>query len=69
MSHPADPTDTLSAIHRIKQEIDAMTAQQIDALKLATYLGMTPEEAQEYDERRKQITALVKELSLLEEAQ
>jgi len=53
----------------LKQEIDLLTEEQAEALKSATYLGMTAEEAQEYDERRKNITRLVQQLALLEKAQ
>ena len=67
---PADHSDTtVDAIHRLKQEIDQLSEQQSEALKSATYLGMTPDEAKEYDARRQKITQLVQELSLLQKAQ
>lgn len=64
-----DPSDTLAAVHSIKQQIDELTKQQMDALKQATYLGMTTDEAKDYDERREQITKLIQELVALERAQ
>ena len=46
------PFNTASAIHRLKEDIDKLTEEQAKALKLAIYVGMTPDEAQEYDNRR-----------------
>ena len=65
---PADSTDTVAAVHRLKREIDQLTQEQVEALKSATYLGMTAEQAKQYDERRKNITRLVQQW-LLEKAQ
>ena len=53
------------AVHRLKQEIDRLKEVQSDALKSATYLGMTFDQARAYDERRNRITRLVQELSAL----
>lgn len=63
------PNDTAEAIHRLKQEIDKLTVQQAEALHTATYVGMTPDEAREYDERRRQILKYVQDLAVLEESQ
>ena len=60
-----DPLDT---VHRLKEEIDRLTEEQIEAMKMATFAGLTTDEAKEYEERRAKILALVKELRLLEEA-
>jgi hypothetical protein len=49
------PSDTLGAVQRLKEEIDNLTEQQSEALKMATYVGMTPDEATECDERRARI--------------
>ena len=64
MSHKGSPTAT--AVHRLKQEIDRLSEQQSEALKMATFFGMTSHEAKEYDARRTQITRLVRELRMLE---
>jgi len=40
------------SIHHLKEEIDKLTAQQTEARNLAIYVGMTPDEAAEYDECR-----------------
>lgn len=63
------PSDTLIAIHRLKEEIDRLTAQQDHALNDATYLGMTTDEAKEYEERRYLILRLVTELEMLERSE
>jgi hypothetical protein len=60
--------DYLTTVHRLKEEIDLLTAEQIEAMKTATFAGLTTDEAKEYEERRAKILALVKELRLLEEA-
>jgi hypothetical protein len=65
----SDPDDTVAAVHRIKEEIDRLTEEQAHALKHATFVGMTPEEAQEYDDRRSQITRLLRQLEILQKAQ
>ena len=66
---PSEPSETVEAIHRLKQEIDKLSEQQNETLKTATFLGMTPDEATEYDDRREQITKLIQELALLGRAQ
>jgi hypothetical protein len=67
MSHKG--SDTGTAVHRLKQEIDRLAEQQGEALKTATFFGMTAREAKEYDARRDHITRLVRELRILEETQ
>ena len=59
-------SDTTHVFHRVKGKIARLTEQQSDALKRAIYLGMTTDEAKKYDERQRQITELVQELTLLE---
>jgi len=69
MKSEGSSINTVEAIHRIKQEIDRLSEQQSEALKTATYVGMTAEKAREYDARRQQITNLLEELRLLKIAQ
>ena len=64
-----DGTSTTETVHKIKQEIDRLTELQSEALKNATFVGMTPDEAKEYDNRRTQILNLVHRLETLEESQ
>lgn len=65
---PLRTSQTTEAIHRLKEEIDKLTEQQTEALKMATYLGMTAEEAAEYDERRDRTLQYVQDLKTLEES-
>lgn len=65
---PTQVSQTAETIHRLKQEIDKLTEQQTEALKMATYVGMTPDEAAEYDERRGKILQYVQDLKILEES-
>jgi hypothetical protein len=66
---PPEPSDTAEAVHRLKEEVDQLTLQQSKALRMATLVGMTPEEAQDYDARRKLILKYVQDLAVLEESQ
>ncbi len=62
------PSETLQTIHRLKEEIDNLSAQQDEALKTATFLGMTTDEAKEYEQRRNLILQLVTDLEMLEKS-
>ena len=62
-------SETVAVAHRIKQEIDRLTDEQAKALRSATFTGMTPDEARDYDERRKAITKLIRDLELLRKEQ
>lgn len=46
------------AIRRLKQEIQELTDQQTEARKMAALVGMTPAEAEQYDDRRSRIAKL-----------
>ncbi len=59
----------IANIHHLKEEIDRLTVEQLEALKAATFVGMTRDEAKEYDERRAKIIRLIDELRQLELAQ
>ena len=48
---PMRTSRTAETIHHLKEEIDKL-AQKTEARNLAIYVGMTPHEAAEYDERR-----------------
>jgi len=64
---PTDPSDTVSALQRLKQKIQVLTEEQSKALKSATYLGITPDQAKQEDERRKEITELMQEFLRLQQ--
>jgi hypothetical protein len=66
--HVYNPLDTVGAVHRIRTEIERLTVVQIEALKSATFLGMTADDAKEYDTRRAEIGKLVELLAALEKA-
>jgi hypothetical protein len=58
----ADPLNPSTSVRRLKQEIDELTLQQSNALKSAIYVGMTPDEAKDYDARRSRIMQLAEQL-------
>jgi hypothetical protein len=60
--------DTLSAVDRIREEIDRLTREQTEALKSATFVGLTTEDAKVLYRRRLRITELMRELELYEKA-
>ena len=62
------PSSMLDAVHRIKQELGVLVEQQSKALQNAIYLGMTPDEDKQCDERRKMIAQLIRQLYDLEKA-
>jgi len=55
-------SDPPRRIEEIKKEIDELSAMQREALRRATFLGMSKEEAKQLEERRAQISLLVEEL-------
>ena len=56
---------SLGLIHRLTSEIDLLSGQQIEALRMATFGGMTNDEATEFQSRRKRIGELIQELEAL----
>jgi len=46
--------ETVAAIHKLKQDIDSLSEQQAEALKTATFVGMTSDEVIEYDKARRE---------------
>lgn len=64
-SMASESAETVSAVHLLKQKIEELTRDQAEALKTATYVGMRGQEGLAYDQRRKQITALMQELKAI----
>jgi hypothetical protein len=62
------PLNFTKMIEEIKQEIDRLRTEQNEALKSATYVGMTAEEAHRHDARRDRITRLLQQLQQLQQA-
>jgi hypothetical protein len=56
------------AIHILQHQIHCLTEKQTDAMETETFVGLTVEEAQQYEERRARIMDLVRQLRLLESA-
>ena len=65
MSGPS--SDVNNTIQRIKSEIETLKQQQGEALKATTYLGLTPTEAKVQEDRRANITELMRDLTKLAE--
>lgn len=61
-------SQTLEAIHLLKEEIGRLNEQQTNALSAATYLGMTTDEDKEYEERSEKILRCVQDVKTLEES-
>jgi hypothetical protein len=55
----------LFTLEELKREIDRLFELQRRALDRATYLGMTPEQAREIEERRRVITKLFDQFAAL----
>jgi hypothetical protein len=62
-----DPSKTADDIARLRQEIDRLREKQFKALKEATFVGMTPDEAKEFDERSKAIASILEKLMILQD--
>jgi hypothetical protein len=62
------PLQTSQTIHGLKQEINNLTTLQTEALQKAVFVGMTPDEAKEYDERRTRISKYIRDLKVLQES-
>jgi hypothetical protein len=56
------------AIHSLQRQIHRLTEEQTDATETETFVGLTADEAQEYEQRRTRILELVRQLRLLESA-
>jgi hypothetical protein len=57
-----DYSNSVDGTTGIRQEIDNLKQQLDDALKNATFVGMTPDEAKTYDARRQRLTFLTEQL-------
>jgi hypothetical protein len=66
--HATDPLEHLNTVNRLREEIDRLTGEQIEAMKTATFRVLTTDEGKEYEDRRAKILELVEQLRILEEA-
>jgi hypothetical protein len=62
----AEAPDHVKAVKRLHTEIQRLTDEQDDAIKTATYIGMTPAEAKVYDALRTTVLKLTEQLRQLE---
>lgn len=60
--------DTGESVKRLKVEIDTLADEQAEALRSATYIGITPQQDKDYDDRRSRILSLMREVERLEKA-
>jgi len=65
MSYTSPGDSSAPNIEELEREMHALLKLQNDGLQNATFLGMTPEEAQVIGERRKRITALIDRIAKL----
>lgn len=63
-----DPSDPLDVIERLRSQVAALSDLQSKAIKHAIYVGMNPDQANEYDRRRQEITRLMIEIATIQEA-
>ena len=57
---------TVAAIDKLKQDIHSLSEQQAEALKTATFVGMTSDEVIEYDKRGEKIKEMIRQLTFLQ---
>jgi len=62
----AEAPDHVKAVKRLHTELQRLTEEQDDAIKTATYIGMTPDEAKAYDGLRTTVLNLTEQLRQLE---
>ena len=66
---PDFPSKIAQKITNLRGQIAKLTEQQSNALQRAIFVGMTPKDANEYDERRLEILQCLQDLKALEESQ
>ncbi len=62
-------SDSTLFVHRIKEEIERLTREHDEAVRSATFLGMTRQEQEHFHSRRRRITELIEQLAIFEEAE
>lgn len=64
----SNSSDSLAVIQRLQEQVMALIDIQYKMLQDAIYLGMSPDESHEYERRRRKITRLLNEISLVQQA-
>ena len=59
-------SNPLLRIQQLKRNIEKLRQEHAEALKRATFMDMNPDEQRTWDERRRQMTEMAKELSRLQ---
>ena len=62
-----NPLDPPHHLEHLRNEINRLTQQQENALRMAVYVGMTEKESAGYDRRHSDIKALVQQMRTLRE--
>jgi hypothetical protein len=65
----ADKSNPLIRIQQLKRNIEKLREEHAEALKRATFVGMSADEARMSDKRRHQIMELAEKLSRLQRAE
>jgi len=65
----AEAGETTEVMSRLRQEIDDLIDEQTEALKRATFIGMTADDARSYDARRQTIVLLLQQLAEMQNGQ
>jgi hypothetical protein len=55
------PSENSSTRQSLKDAIDKLTNEQMTVLRSAAYMGLTPEQTRECEERRSKISELMKQ--------
>jgi hypothetical protein len=61
----SDSTESAVLFQRVAAEINRLTERQTEAMQKATVVGMTGDEAKEYNERRSRIADLLEQLAMI----
>lgn len=67
MSPWDNSSDSALFVRSLKEEIARLKREQDEAAKSATFLGMTPQEQQQFQTRRRRITELTEQLAIFEQ--
>jgi len=61
----SDPQDAIRLTEHVRQEINRLTREQLDAYRSASFLTMSPAQAEVCDVRQESIRKLIEQLWIL----
>jgi len=64
-----DQAEPVPKLINLKEQFEKLSEEQLHALREATYVGMTSQEAKIYDNRCRKITEVARRLSILRRLQ